>query len=646
MLTDRRRGRRWWPRNWRWGTKHLVVLLVPLLLAGVLGGLRVAGELDRAGALEAYGRQVGFARQASAVLGELQRERTLGCELVAQRPDGDRATVGEQMRRVDTGLAVLPVPRGLLDGLAVTREAALETGLPVEAVMTGYSSTIDALRERRDAALAGAPPPMRGRAESLRELGTVAEQVSRQHAVLLAGLRAGELSAVQQAALRVTHARLGAAPVAGIAADDRARLVDLALQRSAAGTPLGITPQQWDAAAAATGARVRDAASALSGRLRTDTLELAADLRGMAVRDGVVLAVFGLLTMVLLALVVRSLVRPLRLLRSATFDVADRRLPEVFRRVRAEAGPLPAMSVDPIPVYGREDLGHLARAVDAVHNEAVRLAGEQAALRSDVNDAFVTLSRRSQELAARLLVVLESMRRDPDPAQPFQLDHLAIRMRRTSESLLVLGGAEPPPRSGDPVDLLDALRTAAFEVEHFDRIVVRHPPEAAVDGALAADLVHLIAELLDNATSFSDPDTEVVVSASTVAGGLLIEIADAGVGMPVDALHETNDRLATSDAAGVAPDRRTGLFVVGRLARRHGLRVQLRRNPPGRGLSVAVEVPAAHLQVGAQPPRRAADRRRPGPDLRVPMQVSAAGLPQRGRHARPDPGERTDPEQG
>lgn len=662
-----------------------MVLLVPLLLAGALGALRVAGELDRADALDRFVRQAGMARQVTAVLHELQRERTLVALVAASGADGDRLRVDEQLRRVDAELAALrahrsgaalaPAPDAAyrnateaLTDLASSRDEALGGAVPAEVVVIDYTSAVIALRGLRRSLLAGAPPPLPQRAEAVLALGAAAEQVSRQHAILLSGLQAGDLSPSQHAALRATQARLdaavsefsaavgpqqrsGGAALRGPAADERARLVGLALRRLDAGEEPGIVAREWDVAAGASGALIRRAESALSGRLRADAAALAAGLRADAVRDSVVLAVLSALVVVLLALVVRSLLRPLRVLRTATFDVADRRLPEVFDRVRAGRGPPPELPVDPIPVYGRAEVGHLARAVDAVHTEAVRLAAEQSAARSSADEVLVNLSRRSHELVERQLELIDELQRDDrDPellSHAFALDQLAVRMRRTSDKLLVLAGVEPPVRTGYPVDLLDALRAAASEVEDHHHVVVRGPPELTIAGAVATDLVHLVAELLDNATGFSRPDTEVVVSATaTEQGGLLVEIIDSGRGMSAGKLRGTNEQLASPSVPDTAPGRRTGLFVVGRLARRHGLVVRLRSRHRSPGLTAVVEVPARHVVRGATSAGTAAavgtGRRGWEPDPPAADtsagDTTAAGLPRRTPRTRLVPG--------
>ena len=174
-------------------------------------------------------------------------------------------------------------------------------------------------------------------------------------------------------------------------------------------------------------------------------------------------------------------------------------------------GTVPDVNVTPVPVHTREEVGEVARAFDAVHAQAVRLAAEQATLQNTVNSMFVNLSRRSQSLVDRqlqLIEELESNEQDPDQlASLFRLDHLATRMRRNSENLLVLAGTDLAKRTTHHVPVVDVLQAAVSEVEQYERVTVEHPPAVAVVGRAANDLQHLLSELLDNATSFSPPET-------------------------------------------------------------------------------------------------------------------------------------------
>jgi anti-sigma regulatory factor (Ser/Thr protein kinase) len=249
----------------------------------------------------------------------------------------------------------------------------------------------------------------------------------------------------------------------------------------------------------------------------------------------------------------------------------------------------------------------VARAFDAVHGQAVRLAAEQAALQAGVSAMFVNLSRRSQALVERqlqLIEQLESNEQDSDQlANLFQLDHLATRMRRNSENLLVLAGTDLAKRNIAPVPMVDVLRAAVSEVESYQRIVVQTPPTATVAGRAASDVVHLLAELLDNATNFSPPDSQVVMSTARASdGSIVVEIADRGVGMAEHELADANQRLGGPSSVDVSASRRMGLFVVGRLATRHGIGVRLSSSAGGQGsgLTASVTVPA-HLIPSIEP---------------------------------------------
>ncbi|WP_034265646.1 sensor histidine kinase [Actinospica robiniae] len=300
-------------------------------------------------------------------------------------------------------------------------------------------------------------------------------------------------------------------------------------------------------------------------------------------------------------LVARSLTRPLGMLRAAALEIAATRLPEMVRRLRdADAATADANSrVEPIPITSSDEIGEVARSFDEVHQQAVRLASEQAMLRANVNSMFVNLSRRSQSLVQRqlrLIDELENSEQDPDQlASLFKLDHLATRMRRNGENLLVLAGEEPGRKWSQAVRLLDVLRAGASEVEQYERVALHDLPDTNVVGRVVNDLVHLVAELLENATSFSAPETKVTVTANTLnTGGVMLEIEDSGIGMTPEELDDANERLANPPVIDVAISRRMGLYVVGRLATRHGIQVRLRRSAGG-GITALVLVPSSLL---------------------------------------------------
>jgi signal transduction histidine kinase len=314
-----------------------------------------------------------------------------------------------------------------------------------------------------------------------------------------------------------------------------------------------------------------------------------------AVRDAVIIGVALLVCVALLIVVARSILKPLRVLRVSAFDVADRRLPAIIEELRTTEGRTKNVKIEPVPVYSREDVGQVARAFDAVHSEAVRLASEQAALRANVNDMFVNLSRRTQGLVERQLRLIDDLElgeQDSDRlAALFRLDHLATRMRRNGENLLVLAGADLRQRSGEPVAVVDVLRAAVSEIEDYQRVAMPSIPRVMVSGLAVNDIVHLIAELLDNATAYSSPETQVRLAARFGdESGLIIDISDSGTGLRRPQVTDINKRLAAPSAVDVSVSRQMGLFVVGRLANRHGIRVQL-ASSDGSGVTVTVTLP-------------------------------------------------------
>ena len=302
-----------------------------------------------------------------------------------------------------------------------------------------------------------------------------------------------------------------------------------------------------------------------------------------------------LLVLVAALLVAQSLVQPLRRLRAGALDIASVQLPERVRRLSESPDPTANVDVAPIDVLTVDEIGQVARAFDQVHAEAVRLAGNEAMLRASFNAMFVSLSRRSQSLIERLARMIDSLEQnedDPDRLSSlFSMDHLVTRMRRNSENLLLLAGHEGARKWSDPVTLADVARAATAEIEQYGRVLLNIQPGIAVIGQAVSDVVHLLAELIENATLFSPKDTEVMVSAQERSGGgVLIEITDKGIGVPDERLAEMNWRLDNPPVIDVSVSKHMGLFAVGRLAERHGVRVRLRGANP-QGLSALVWLP-------------------------------------------------------
>jgi signal transduction histidine kinase len=331
-----------------------------------------------------------------------------------------------------------------------------------------------------------------------------------------------------------------------------------------------------------------------------------------------------LLGMLLLAIlfawaVARSMARSLRELRHGALTVAQYGLPQAVARLRdptlsSQMSPqqVALQIAEPLPVRSRDEFGQVAEAFNAVHLEAVRTAAEQAALRASVATMFINLARRSQILVDRLIGHLDRLERgeeDPDRlAELFQLDHLATRMRRNDENLLVLAGADSTRVQREPAPLMDVLRAAQSEVEHYTRIEFGMIDRDVEIGSQAVnDMVHLVAELLDNATAFSPPDSAVVVEARRVGDRAVLLIEDRGIGVSPDQLQELNERLANPPMVDVAVSRMMGLVVVARLAARHGVKVELR---PARERGTIADVT---LPSGVLVPRALSGRTSGGP---------------------------------
>ncbi|SCL18773.1 Signal transduction histidine kinase [Micromonospora rhizosphaerae] len=371
-------------------------------------------------------------------------------------------------------------------------------------------------------------------------------------------------------------------------------------------TTLSFGPDQWDTAMVGNAKLIRTVESKLDG----DVVKQADKLRSNVQRQ-VFLETGLLLSMLLLAilfayLVARSMARSLRDLRQGALSVAQYGLPQAVARLRdpqvtGQLSPVQLANqiAEPLPVRSKDEFGQVTEAFNAVHLEAVRTAAEQAALRASVATMFVNLARRSQILVDRLIGHLDRLERgeeDPDRlAELFQLDHLATRMRRNDENLLVLAGADSTRVQREPAALIDVLRAAQSEVEHYTRIefgVIDRDIEVAAHAV--NDLVHLVAELFDNATAFSPPDSHVTVEARRVGDRASLYVEDRGIGISGEQLRELNERLATPPQVDVAVSRMMGLVVVARLAARHGVKAELR---PGadRGTVADVTLPPSVL---------------------------------------------------
>ncbi|MBD0840696.1 nitrate- and nitrite sensing domain-containing protein [Streptomyces sp. TRM68416] len=478
-------------------------------------------------------------------------------------------------------------------------------------VLLEFSRAAEALAQE-DAVLVGARLAGRLDGERLRLFTGAVETRRALTESAVADLRGPERTAWQELAEGSDYAALGTAE-------------DKLLTAAPGARALAAAPRTvWDSAHT----RVQDGMRTIEADAGREVADRADPFtRGLLTPAGAAV-LFGLAavvaSLVISVRIGRGLVVELVSLRNSALEIARRKLPEAMRKlrageeidIRAEAPPGPP---------AEDETGQVAEALGTVHRAALRAAVERAELASGISGVFVNLARRSQVLVHRQLSLLDSMeRRSEDPnelSDLFRLDHLTTRMRRHAESLIILSGAAPGRAWRMPVSLTNVVRAAVSEVEDYARVEVRQLPEASVVGTAVADLTHLLAEIVENAAQFSPPHTRVRVTGEPVGNGYAVEVEDRGLGMGKETLAEANRRIEQSEALDLFDSDRLGLFVVSRLAARHGIKVHLRTSPYG-GTTAVVLLPTALLHSGVaerSARRRAEAPEPPGPEhTRVP----------------------------
>ncbi|MGW3964947.1 nitrate- and nitrite sensing domain-containing protein [Amycolatopsis sp. NPDC005003] len=622
-------------RDWSLPVKLSAVTVVPIVLALVLGVATIAAQVGRSDEYQRLDRLVALGSGVRTLTTALQQERTVTSamltegtvggtpELAAARKATDAATgpfTAEQARAAEAEPGVsgaAGAASAQVGNLAFLRRQVDGGQLDPSQAITAYSALTASLISLDTAATAGAGDgTLGGMPAGLHELLVAGEQVSLSQAVVSYGIGRAGLTPSELATLRAAEQRLAdrlvdfrsaagdtlqrdfAAIAEGAQAQGRARMVETVLnaQSGAVDDALrALSAADWTTASAAMRAQI----GGLADRLGASASQTAADLVDSSSSGAGLLAVLLFAAMVLAVAVVflitRQLLRSLKVLRRSALDVAETALPEAVRNI--QEGRAQGTDVRPVPVHTDDEVGEVARAFDKVHHQALRLATEQAAMRTGYGSVFVNLSRRSQSLVQRQLQLIEQLERDEEDADQlatlFQLDHLATRMRRNNENLMVLSGAEPGRRSGKPVGTTDMLRAAVSEIEQYQRVQVQPPPPARIVGYAASDLMRLVAELLDNATAFSAPETTVTVASRLGENGSLeIDILDKGIGMNECEVIEANTRLTEAGSVDLVTSRRMGLFVVGRLASRHRIGVSLHGGKDIVGVRATVIVPA------------------------------------------------------
>ncbi|HEY6797364.1 MAG TPA: nitrate- and nitrite sensing domain-containing protein, partial [Kineosporiaceae bacterium] len=345
------------------------------------------------------------------------------------------------------------------------------------------------------------------------------------------------------------------------------------------------------------------------GNITVEHIQYAAERSGQEadaqVRRGLVAAglllLLGVLVLLLATLAAGRLVRRLRSLRQDTLTLSRERLPRIVERLRAGESVDVSAELPPLS-YGSDEVGQVASAFQEAQRTAVAAAAREAETRAGLRTVFLDIAHRNQTIVHRQLNVLdqaEGGQEDPDQlALLFQLDHLATRSRRNAENLIILGGGQPGRQWRAPVPLLDIVRSAISEAEDYVRVSVGPVPAVEITGTVVGDLIHLLAELVDNATSFSPPMSRVEVRGNVVGRGLVLEVEDQGLGIEQEQLDQLNALLHEApefQVMALAEEPRLGLFVVAQLAARHDIRVTLTPSPAYGGTRVVVLLPTAVL---------------------------------------------------
>jgi anti-sigma regulatory factor (Ser/Thr protein kinase) len=605
------------------------VLLTVLAVFGIFSQIRVVGQADAAA------DDVELVLATQELIHSLQRERGLTVGLLSgtteyrpqldtQRSNADetRAALSRLLAGRDEGttravraamnaLANLGSERESVDGGQVDRATVFDYYTARIKTLNNATHEVDSGQDDRD---------LRRNMQALLVLGDAKESTGQERAhlngvfadgsfkrnedyVTYNEIRATRLDALAQFSRLVSTKRMKALDSA--LRSPEAATVDAYEKRALAGArgqQLKLSPQQWWDAMTA----VIDDMREVQQDVGEDVQERAGTIKRQAVLQLAIYASGAALTLALALLLwlytLRSIMRPLETLTREAHEAAERKLPATVARIQAAEDPnAVALDTSPSRLSRRKDeFAEVARALDHLQATATRLAIEQAVMRRNTAESLANLGRRNQNLVRRQLGFISTLEREEsDPntlSNLFKLDHLATRMRRNAESLLVLVGKQSPRRWSESVAVGDVLRSAFAEVEDYQRVVLRRVDDARVKGVAAAEVSHLLAELVENALNCSPPDQEVEIQAHATESEYHIAIIDQGIGMTAEAMATANARMRGEQTFLVAPTRDLGHYVVGQLVERLGVRVWLHESPLS-GVTARVVLPADLLDT-------------------------------------------------
>ena len=622
--------------------KILLPLLVPLVSLAALWAFAAGTTLgDGLDLLHVRTISEHFGYPSGALSSTLQQERRMSLTLLGSGAPDARAALDSQRIRTDqqnalfeqlTGdadardvaggatLSRTDEARRQLSSLARVRADVTSGKTDRTRVFAAYTDMISALNAVQSSQTTLSDPGVAGESRSVVALTEARETMSEEDSLVSGALAAGKMTPSEHtriAQLVGAHRRMYDVAAADLSEPDsgyfdhitgtvvyhRLRVLeDRLMNRTRPGRPIHLNAVQWKITSDAVQTHLRGLE--LSANARADVLSA-------PVAQGILWRIVGAGVLGLVALVgsiwlsvraATSVVRELRGLRDSALALANQQLPALIDRLRRNEEVDTASEAPPL-AFRTQEIDDVGEAFNVARRTAIDSAVGEARLRRGVSEIFVNLARRSQTLIHRQLALLDTMENrvtDPEELEDlFRIDHLSTRMRRHAEGLIILSGSAPGRGWRNPVPIIDVVRGAASEVEDYARVKVQSMPPVALAGGVVADAIHLLAELIENATQFSPPHTPVRVVGQTVGTGFVVEIEDRGLSMNSETLAAANKMLADPPPFDVISSARLGHFVVGRLADRHEIKVSLRSSPYG-GTTAIVLIPSNLIVEGPE----------------------------------------------
>ncbi|MEG3633236.1 sensor histidine kinase [Micromonospora palythoicola] len=611
-----------------------LLVAVPLIAVVAFAGLALEGTVRQVLNAGTVHDVVTLSTQAGALARALQAERVIAAVEVTTQSQAASATFDDQVAKTDAEIvefqrrraevsaensALQRIDAGLTALGSVREQVRSSPRATLSAIAFSYRILVADLLTFRASVATDTSTNIADDVRAAVAVSEAGEAIGQLQVIVLRSLAGGELTPAGQQEIVGAQARYAEATNAFLALAEpgwaasweqigtdpqvvAAQRLQDQVGRTLPGGRLTVDADDWVEATDGWVSQMfriqSDVDAAVADRVSTERGQLLRD----ALLQGVGIFLVLALTAVLTGVVARRITRRLRSLRNTVTKVAYDRLPAVVRELSAappgsvQPDEVADRSVSEFRITGSDEIAEVATATRALHREAVRIAGEQAVMRANIAEIFVHLSRREQRLVDAMLAQVDDVERDEaDPErlqQLYQLDHLATRMARINQSLLVLGGSGISRVRQEPVPLDHVIQAALSQIEHYTRVRIGTvDKELAIAGNAVDEIVHLVAELLDNATGYSPPEAEVLVTGHALSDRAIVQVVDQGVGLSPQRCAQLNAALANPASVDVSGVRAMGLSVVARLAARHAVRVELRPGPTG-GTVAEITLPA------------------------------------------------------